>query len=511
MKLNQRKVGAILSYLSIIINTLLTLAYTPIILRYLGDAEYGVYELTASLVSYLGLLSLGFGGAYVRFYYRYKVKDDNSGIKKLNGLFMIVFMFMAIIALILGIILVINLDIILRGKLSLEEISLSKKLMSILVINIFLTFPTSVFEAYITANERFIFQKVIMLIRLILSPVLGIPLLMVGFRSIGLVIVTTLISFFALTTNSYFAIKKLGMRFEFNNLDKKLLKAISVFSSFIFLTMITEQINWSVDKFVLGKFVGSVAVTSYAMGSIIYRAYQQLASSIVNVFVPQINKMVSNNESDMEITKLFAKISRIQMYVLMLILLGFFAFGKYFISSIWLDKSYMESYYVAIILMLASFLSLVQGIGIDIQRAKNLHKFTAIVFFFVAITNFFISIPLALEFGPIGSALGTAITVTVGNGIIMNIYYYKKIGIDIFYYFKELFYVLRGMIPAIILAIVIYNINIGSFVNFILMAIGFTIFYCLSCWIFSMNKYEKGLFTRKIDNTKNKFNTNEDW
>ncbi|MDU2202179.1 MAG: polysaccharide biosynthesis protein, partial [Anaerococcus hydrogenalis] len=71
MNLNQRKTGALLSYVSIILNTLLTLFYTPIILRYLGDAEYGVYELTASLVAYLGLLSLGFGSAYVRFYYRY--------------------------------------------------------------------------------------------------------------------------------------------------------------------------------------------------------------------------------------------------------------------------------------------------------------------------------------------------------------------------------------------------------------------------------------------------------
>ena len=126
MNLNQRKTGALLSYVSIILNTLLTLFYTPIILRYLGDAEYGVYELTASLVAYLGLLSLGFGSAYVRFYYRYKIKNDDLGISKLNGLFMIVFLTMSIISIILGFILIINLDVILRGKLTSNEIELSK-------------------------------------------------------------------------------------------------------------------------------------------------------------------------------------------------------------------------------------------------------------------------------------------------------------------------------------------------------------------------------------------------
>lgn len=505
MSLNQRKVGAILSYLSIIINTLLTLAYTPIILNYLGDAEYGVYELTASLVAYLGLLSLGFGGAYVRFYYRYKVKNDERGIKKLNGLFIIVFMVMATVALILGLILIFKLDTVLKGKLTKSEIDLSKKLMSILVINIFMTFPTSVFEAYITANEKFIFQKVIMLIRLILSPVLGIPLLMIGFKSIGLVIVTTFISLFALGSNGYFAISKLNMRFDFFNLDKRLLRAISVFSGFIFLTMITEQINWSVDKFVLGKFVGSVAITSYAMGSVIYRAYQQLAASVVNVFTPQVNRMIANNESNMEITRLFAKISRIQMYVLMLILLGFFAFGKFFITGIWLDKSYIDSFFVAIILMVASFLSLIQSIGIDIQRAKNLHKFMAVVFFLVAIINFIISIPLALKYGPIGSAIGTAITVTIGNGLIMNIYYQKKMELDMVYYFKELLMVLRGMIPSILLSIFFFMINISSFWKFILYIGIFVIFYFLTTWFLSMNEYEKNLIRKPINKLKSKF------
>ena len=498
MKLNQRKTGAILSYLSIILNTFLTIFYTPIILRYLGDAEYGVYELTASLVAYLGLLSLGFGSSYIRFFYKYKIKDDDKGIKKLNGLFMIVFLTMSLISLILGFILIVKLDIILKGKLTREEIRLSKKLMSILIFNIALTFPTSVFESFISANEKFIFQRIIMLIRLFLSPILGIPLLMIGFKSVGLVIATSMISLFAFISNGYFAVKKLSMRFDFSKLDRNLLRAISVFSGFVFLSMMTEQINWSVDKFVLGKFVGSVSVTIYAMGSIIYRAYQQLSSSVVSVFVPQVNKMVASGENDFELTKLFAKISRVQLYILMLILLGFFAFGKYFISKIWLDDTYIESYYVAIILMTSSLLSLIQAIGVDIQRAKNLHKFMSVVFFIVAISNFIISIPLAIKFGPIGSAMGTALTVTIGNGIIMNIYYHKKIGIDIKYYFKEILSVMRGMIPSILLAYMFFKIEILNIYLFAIYVLLFTVSYLITIWIFSMNNFEKSLFLKPI-------------
>ena len=44
-KINERKSGALLSYLSIIISTLVQLLYTPLLIRMLGQSEYGLYSL----------------------------------------------------------------------------------------------------------------------------------------------------------------------------------------------------------------------------------------------------------------------------------------------------------------------------------------------------------------------------------------------------------------------------------------------------------------------------------
>ena len=41
-KINERKSGALLSYLSIIISTLVQLLYTPLLIRMLGQSEYGL-------------------------------------------------------------------------------------------------------------------------------------------------------------------------------------------------------------------------------------------------------------------------------------------------------------------------------------------------------------------------------------------------------------------------------------------------------------------------------------
>ena len=91
MKINQLKAGAALSYISMGLGYLISIFYTPIMLRLLGQSEYGLYNLVASVVSYLGLLSFGFGGSYMRYYSRYKVKNEQKNIAKLNGMFLIVF------------------------------------------------------------------------------------------------------------------------------------------------------------------------------------------------------------------------------------------------------------------------------------------------------------------------------------------------------------------------------------------------------------------------------------
>ena len=82
------KAGAILTYLAMGLNFIVSMVYTPFMLRTLGQSEYGLYNLVASIVSYLGLLSFGFGSAYVRFYSRYKVKEDRDNIAKLNGMYL---------------------------------------------------------------------------------------------------------------------------------------------------------------------------------------------------------------------------------------------------------------------------------------------------------------------------------------------------------------------------------------------------------------------------------------
>lgn len=499
MKVNQLKVGVILSYVTMIIQNIISIVYTPIMLRLLGQNEYGLYQLVASTVGYLGLLSFGFGSAYVRFYSRYKVKNDEDGIARLNGMFITIFLVIALISILAGSVFVLNVELIFKQGLTLNEINIARILMILMVFNLAISFPSSVFDSYVTAHECYFFQRVVGLIQTIFNPFLTLPLLLMGYKSISLVVVTTILTVGKFIINIYYCRKKIDMKFKFKNMQFSLLKEIWVFSFFIFLNMIVDQINWSVDKFILGMFGGTVAVAVYAVGGQINSIYLSLSTSVSSVFIPRINTIVADSNDNEQLTDIFTKVGRIQFIVLALVLSGFILLGKYFIS-VWAGSGYTTAYYVALLLIIPVTVPLIQNLGIEIQRAKNMHKFRSVLYFIIAIGNAFISIPLTKVYGEVGAATGTAITMTLGNIIIMNWYYHACVKLNMKYFWSNIFKLFPAILISFCIGLVASKIiTVNSIINFIIVGCIYAISYLICMYLFGLNSYEKGLFDGAVN------------
>ena len=102
MKVNQVRAGAVLSYVSIILSTVISFVYTPIMIGRLGDSEYGVYQFVLPIISYLSLLSFGMGSAYMRYYSRAEAQDGEDGVARINGMFMTIFFAISLLCLLTG-------------------------------------------------------------------------------------------------------------------------------------------------------------------------------------------------------------------------------------------------------------------------------------------------------------------------------------------------------------------------------------------------------------------------
>lgn len=501
MNVNQLKAGAVLTYIYLGLEFIVSLIYVPIMLRLLGQSEYGLYNSAASVVSYLSLLNFGFGSAYIRYYSRYKVNNDNKNIAKLNGMFLIIFSIIGLIAVLAGMILVFNTDTVFGSKFTVQELSIAKILMAIMVINIAISFPNTVFNSYITANEQFIFQKVLQLIKVVANPFLTLLILLLGYGSIGMTAITTMLNLSIEIANIIFCFKKLGIEFSFKQFDLSLFREMTVFSSFIFMNMVIDQINWNVDKFVLGRFRGTVAVAIYGLAAQLNSYYLSLSTAISSVFVPRVNRMVAKNNDNIELTILFTKVGRIQFILLSLICTGFIFFGESFIN-LWAGKNYSDAYPIALLLIIPVTIPLIQSLGLEIQKAKNMHQFRSWVYLFIAITNVFLSIPLAKVYGGIGAAVGTAISLIVGNILIMNWYYHNRVGLNMLYFWRQIFKLAKGLWPPIVLGILInLLIDLSQIIIFLLSGFVYIIVFLTSIWFLGMNQFEKDLISNPFNRT----------
>ena len=494
----QRKYGAILSYLSIVLSVLIQLIYTPILIRRLGQSEYGLYSLVSSIIGYLTVLDLGFGNAIVVYTAKYRAQNKYEEEKKLHGMFKIIFLIIGIIAGLLGLILYFLVPTIFSNTMTNSELAKAKIMMLILALNLFITFIFSIYSSIISAYENFAFQKIISISNTLLKPLLMIPLLFLGFKSITMTIVITLINIFVCLSNYLYCKHKLDINIKFHGFDKILFKTILGYSIWLFIGAIVDKINWSVDQFVLGAVSGTIAVSLYSVASQVNTLFTSLSGALSSVMLPKMSKMVAKNSSSKELTNEFIKVGRLQYLIIFLMASGLSLFGKEFFIA-WAGKEYVTSYYIAIILILPLCIPLIQNLGISIMQAKNMHKFRSLLLFFIAIGNIILSIPLAKLYGGIGSAIGTSISLIIGNIIVINIYYQKRVGINVIKFWKEIIKMtVPFIIPIVVILFIMNFITLYGFVHLIVFGSIYTLLYCIVCYLLVMNDYEKNIVNKVL-------------
>ncbi|MBR3180614.1 oligosaccharide flippase family protein [Candidatus Saccharibacteria bacterium] len=499
MKHNQRKLGAVLSYVSIFASTLIQLLYTPFLIKCLGQSEYGLFSLVSSIIGYLTVLDLGFGNAIIVHTAKYHAAGENEKAEKLHGMFHLIYVVIGIIAGIIGAIVALNTERIFGATMTSEELNKMRTMLLILSLNLFLTFSFSIYSSIITANERFVYQKILAIINTIAKPLLMIPLLFMGYKSIALCVVITIINVAVLVSNYIYCKKNLKAKTKFQGFDKKLFSTIFGYSFFIFLTHIVDKINWSADQFILGAVSGTIAVSVYSAASQLNTMFINLSTAISSVLLPKMSKMIGKNARPEEFTEEFIKVGRIQYYVIFLMTSGLILFGKCFIR-LWLGDDFSEAYQVALILIIPLSFPLIQNLGLSIMQAMNKYKFKAISTAIMSGFNILISIFLAQKYGAIGAAIGTAIALVICNILIINIYYYKVIKINVLKFWKQIISMtIIFAIPFTLALLFEHFIFAPSNWTELFMVIGgYSVLFGLIAYFACMNKYEKRIIGKTI-------------
>lgn len=428
--------GVILSFASQAISIITGMIISPIIIRILGQNEYGLYQLVQSVVNYLSLMNFGFNGAYIRYYSIAKTKGDRE-VANINGMFLRVYVAITCLCLVGGAVLFLNIHHVLGSNLTAADYVTAKRLMVLMIVNLAVSFPNSLFVAYMFANERFVFYKILSIVLNILLPALKIPVLLAGYGSVGIIVLTLTISCAGYVVNYLYCRIRLKMEIQLSYFDKGIFLDLSKFTFFIFLSDLIDQLNSNVDKLLLGRIVGTVSVAVYSVAFNLKTYFTSMTWVVPEMYTPAVNRAVIENNDSKTANELFARVGRFNNYLTLLVISGFLIFGKAFVT-LWVGEEYSVSYYAACILFASGYIPAVQTLGVNIQNAKNMHRVRSVVYFAVACANVAASVFLIGRWGVVGTCLGTLAAVLMGHGIFMNFYYHKVIGLDIIKFWKEM-------------------------------------------------------------------------
>lgn len=504
---SQLRIGAVMSYINMALGTLIPMFYTPLMLELLGQNEYGLYKLSSTVTSYLSLISFGVGSAVVRYLVKYKAEGDKEGEQKMFGLFNVIFTVIAAITLIAGIIISICVPFVYSNSLSADELGTMQLLVVILSINTAISFSATAYTGVVTCHERYVFLQFINIISTVITPVANIIVLLLGYKSIGMTLASLVLNIVTRIIYVIYVRESIKVKPIYKKMPTHLIKELLVFSFWIFVGQLVNQLYASTDTMIIGAVpaLATVGVAVYNIGATFNSMMLSFTSGITNILSPKVTAMVFSGSDCEELTDLLIRFGRLQSYIVAIVCSGFIVFGQDFIV-LWAGEGYADAYWVALFTMIPSCIPLIQGVARSIIVAQNKHRFSTLVYLGIAIANVLGTLVAIQFWGIIGAAVVTGIACVIGQGFTMNWYYWKKINLNIPRFWKSISNIF--VIP-VILGVVFSVINI--FVDFntwglMFLAIGiYTALFIVMSWLFVMNGYEKDIFVGPVKGIIGKF------
>lgn len=503
----QIRFGAIISYVSIGINVILTLLYTPWMIGRIGQSNYALYTLSISLIS-IFVLDFGIGASVARFIAKYRAEGEEEKVAQFLGIVYKLFFTIAVCVGTVLLVLYFFLDNIYVG-LTKEELDTFKTLY--IVVSSYSVFSLIFIplDGILNAYERFVFVKLVGLLQKLLSVCFVVLPLLLGYGLIFVVLANVVSGFLAILIKAFFVFRNKKLRPILSFRDKNVFKSIFAFSIWITVISIAQRCMFNLAPSILGVVSNSKEIAIFSPANNFESYYYIFASAINGLFLPRVSRYIAENKKE-KILELMIKVGRFQIALLGLIFVGFAIVGRDFML-LWLGDEYKISYFAAIILFIPDLLMFSQQIANTYMIASGKVRLQAIGYIIMAVVCLSLSFPFSYYLGCVGACIAIAVGYLC-NFIYINFIYYFVMKIDLKKFFIEAY--LKPLILVVILSVtgivVMQFVSIESWIVLILVSFGITIVYLVLTFLIVLTKEEKNriirVFRRKNENlckTKN--------
>ena len=484
-----------MSYLYMVVQVIVNLIYVPLLLSTIGRNEFGLYQLVGSVMAYLLIMNSTIAAAVQRYYNKYLALHEDEKAENVLGVSRLIYHVLSGVAIVVGIALIAIANVVYAESLTPDELSELSVMLAILIANVIIVLNNSIYTATIEAHERFVFQNSVQVLVTALQPVFIAIAVWIYPFAVSVIVVQLVSVIIEVVLRRYYSNNKLGVRVIMHDLDRSLVRGLLMFSGSILLATVADQIFWRTDQLILGYFFGTASVAVYGIAAQVFMCYMPLGLAISNVFLPKATRIFQGEETDETLSDLFVRIGRIQFLVLFAVLTGFIVFGDAFIY-LWAGEGFHDAYLIAIIIMVPFTTDLIQNVGLTVLRVNNTYGFRARVYFACAVVNIALTILFIQWFGILGAAFSTALSLIFCSGIVMNIFFWKRTGLDIPRFWRQICRCAAPLFALFLVVFALYTQLLPAADNWLLLLaylVVYVIVYLAVCWLFSFNDYEKNL------------------
>lgn len=426
----QFKKAAFLSYLKLAITNIGGLVITPYVISMLGDEEYGLYTLIGAFVGYLSVLDLGLNNAIVRYVAQYKAENNKREEENFLAISLLIYLGIAVLIIGFGLLFYLNVENLFGDTLTSDQLERAKIMLLILILNIAFTLPGGAFTGICTGYESFVFPRWLDIIKYLFRIVLIFVILKFGAKAIGIVVLDTLLNLVVILLTGWFVFVKLKVTIKLHSFAWEYIKDIFGYSIWIFVFGLVYQFQWRTGQMILGTHLSPEVVAVYGIGVMLGVYFTTFGNIINRLILPKAVKSVYEKASPDFLTTETIRIGKVSLLILLFAYGAFIVIGKNFILN-WVGETYSSSYWITLLIMTAYLLHISQGYLHAVLDAKKMLKFKTLSFLISSIIGILLGAILSYKYGELGMIIGLTIPLIILYWIVMNMYYKKKLKINI--------------------------------------------------------------------------------
>ena len=405
---NRRLAKNILSgYVATALTSVTGFVVTPLLLRYLGSAQFGLWALLQSVLSYIALLEVGIYSTVSKRVADCIAREDEERLGRILGTSSL--LYLLLIVLVMALVFLILPFFAALFHLSPQMASVAKISLVLLGFNrcaLFLFYPHS---AILFGGGRYDLTIVTQTLALLSASIFSAVLAYRGYGIASLAAVTLISTVVTGLLSVWFVARRfpeIKIRVKWAN--RETARDLVKFGSRTALYSLLGSLAYSSDTLFIANLMNTVAVAHYNIASRIASMVSMLAVRPILVLLPAYSHAEAQNDGERKF-RLFVESVTLSLIICLPFTLATVLFGRELIRA-WVGTGHQESYWVAVILLSTMLFVQPGNASAMLMNATDRNLFLVRAYAVAAPINLALSYWFTLKYGIIGPALGSMVT-----------------------------------------------------------------------------------------------------